>query len=125
MRSRTLLLMSLSLASNPDEREMEGPLSGHSARRLPRLLLGPALALAACQHGPIHAGNQWRPLDHEHHYSIADLPAGELMPPGWMAGTVVRPFLQPDFAFAGSKSGEPPFDDARSLLTRLRMDPAK
>jgi len=57
------------------------------------------LALAACQHGPIHKGNQWRPLD-QHHYSIADLPPGELMPAGWAPDTVVRPFLQPDFAFS-------------------------
>jgi hypothetical protein len=63
------------------------------------LLFGLVLSLAACQHGPIHAGNQWHPLD-QHHYSIADLPSGELMPPGWTPGIVVRPFLQPDFAFS-------------------------
>jgi hypothetical protein len=57
------------------------------------------LTLAACQHGPIHEGGQWRPLDH-HHYAIADLPSGQLMPAGWTPGTVVRPFLQPDFAFS-------------------------
>jgi hypothetical protein len=54
--------------------------------------------MAACTHAPMHEGNRWRPLG-QRHYTIADLPSGELLPPGWEPGTGSRAFLDPDFFY--------------------------
>jgi hypothetical protein len=62
--------------------------------------LAALLTAAACAHpGATHADGRWRPPGLRH-YSVAELPTGELMGPGWTSGNPRRGFIDGDFYFS-------------------------
>jgi hypothetical protein len=62
--------------------------------------LSALLAAAACAHpGATHADGRWRPPG-PRHYSVAELPSGELMGSDWTSSNPRRGFIDGDFYFS-------------------------